>query len=1070
MHFKTLLQTVTFALLCFITKAQVSVTTQHNDLLRTGWNNRETALTPANVNNQHFGNVFRVSVDDQIYAQPLVASDVLINGSKQNVVYVATVGNTVYAIDGANGTVYWSKNYTPASQRPPKNTDMTGACGGNYRDFSGNIGIVGTPVIDSATQTIYFVARSIDGNNQFYQYLHAVDIKTGNENSGSPMLIEASVSNASGAGSKNGVVSFDPQKNNQRQALTLFNGTVYITFSSHCDWGPYHGWVLGYDKTTLQRKAVYNVTPDGYNAGLWESGGGPAVDANSSNMYLVTGNGNIGTLNGLSDLRGRGESALQIKLTDNAITPTDFFTPYNYDALEAADLDYGSMAAFLIPNTNLFLTGCKDGNMYLLDTADLGGLNSSYNRVKQTIALGSNITLRCQPSYYRSTGKEFVYVWSENSQLKAYPVDRSANNLNVNSLITGTPRGPEGAIGAMLSTSSNGDKDGTGIVWASYASNGDANQSVRPGILRAFDANDITKELWNSDQNATRDAVGNYAKFSSPTIANGKVYLSTFSNQLIAYGITDTVTQTNCGDNLSLNKPAYASSTEGGEYLPGNATDASTDTRWASAKEVDPQWIYVDLGHYDSICNISLTWEVALAEDFKIQVSVDTSNWTTIDSVSGNTSFSNSFNVKAAGRYVRILGTKRGTPYGYSLYDFKVFGSEIEGCVTPTGVTVNNIDTTSAVIRWNAVNGALSYNVQYKLTAASTWQQGNTQADTLQLADLSCSNYYDYRVQTVCTDGSTSNYSAQGSFNTLTCGNCGFLPTRIYTGDIGDVGIGGEACFSAPDNYVVKGSGKDVADTADAFRFVYKTFTGDGQVEVKVETQDATARLNKAGVMFRQTLDANSPNVFMNLSSARGAIFQYRKKTGGRSAGENVEGLNAPYYVRIVKKGTQYKGFVSADYNTWTMVSSINIPTMGLNGSAIYAGLAVTSHNNTKLSTANFKQFDVVFDSGEQTTDKEANLVKGNTLKNVTSGQMKLNVYPNPARSNFTVDFSIAQKQNITVSITGLGDGRIYYKESLTNFSGSYHKDNASFRLKSGSYVVFVKTNTGVVSKILIKE
>ena len=166
----------------------------------------------------------------------------------------------------------------------------------------------------------------------------------------------------------------------------------------------------------------------------------------------------------------------------------------------------------------------------MLDTANLGGYHAGTNNVKQTIALGSNITLRCQPSYYRSATKEFVYVWSENSQLKAYPVNRTADNLDVANLVTGSAQGPTGANGAVLSTSSNNNADGSGILWASYASSGDANQSVRPGILRAFDANDITKELWNSNQNPGRDAVGNYAKFSAPTIANGKVYLPTFSN------------------------------------------------------------------------------------------------------------------------------------------------------------------------------------------------------------------------------------------------------------------------------------------------------------------------------------------------------------------------------------------------------------------------------------------------------------------------------------------------------------------------------------------------------------
>lgn len=1062
MNIKCLLLFV--AILCAtMSYSQVSVVTQHNDLLRTGWNNKETKLQPSNVNVRQFGKVFGVKVDDQLYAQPLIAGNLLLNGKQHNVVFAATVNNTIYAIDGDSGSIYWTKNYTPASQRPPKNSDMTGACGGNYKDFSGNIGIVGTPVIDTTAQLIYFVARSTNGSGKFYQYLHAVDIKTGVEKAGSPVLITASVS-GNGAGNSGGIISFDPQKNNQRQALTLYNGKVYITFSSHCDWGPYHGWILGYDAATLQQKAVYNATPNGYNAGIWESGGGPSIDS-LGNMYIVTGNGSVGYNGNASDLINRGESALRLTTNNDSLKVADFFTPKNYNSLENADLDYGSMGAFLIPASNTYFTGCKDGNLYLLNTTNLGGYSSSANNVKQTIPLGSNITLRCQPSYYRSNTKEYVYVWSENSQLKAYPFNRTNGILDVANLVTGSAPGPLGANGAVLSTSSNKSADGSGILWASYAASGDANQSVRPGILRAFDANDVTKELWNSNQNPGRDAVGNYAKFSAPTIANGKVYLPTFSNQLIAYGIVDSTLQSNCTTNLAVNQPAVALSIETPAFPASYAFDNNPSTRWSSQYS-DPQWIYVDLGQRDSICNITLQWEAALGKDFQLQVSDDTSHWTIIKSITGNTSFVNSINVKAAGRYVRMYGTARGTALGYSLYEFQVFGSVIQGCTTPTGVTVNGIDTTSAVVRWSKSATAVSYNVQFKLTSTSNWQTTNTKADTLKLTNLSCGNYYDYRVQSVCMGGDISAYSQTGNFNTLTCTACGFLPTRFYTTDIGNVGIGGEACFSAPNNYLVKGSGKDIAGSADAFRFVYKTFTGDGKVQAIVFTQDSTNGLNKAGVMFRTSLDSGSANVFMALTSGKGADFQYRSTTGGVSKGKVKTGISAPYYVRIVKSGTTYKGYVSQTQNGWTLVSQISIPGMGANGAPIYAGLAVSSHDNSKLSTALFKQFQVVFDSTSTAIIAQPGFAKLNSVTNALS----LQVYPNPAADNFVVDFNIQQQQDVFVSIAGLGDGRIYYTEKLHDFSGNYHKDNRNFRIGNGSYVVFVKTASATVSKILIKQ
>ncbi|HEX9499043.1 MAG TPA: hypothetical protein VF926_11860, partial [Mycobacterium sp.] len=200
----------------------VSVLTQHNDNTRAGLNDNEAALTTRNVNVQRFGKVFTIPVDGDVYAQPLVVGHAI--GGDRNVVYVATVNNTVYAVDGDNGTVYWQKNFTRSGMRPPRATDMTGACGGNYNNFSSGIGIVGTPVIDSTSGTMYFVARSTTGST-YVQYLHAVNILNGNEVSGSPKAITASVS-GNGDGSVNGTVTFDPQKENQRPGLTLLNGIV----------------------------------------------------------------------------------------------------------------------------------------------------------------------------------------------------------------------------------------------------------------------------------------------------------------------------------------------------------------------------------------------------------------------------------------------------------------------------------------------------------------------------------------------------------------------------------------------------------------------------------------------------------------------------------------------------------------------------------------------------------------------------------------------------------------------------------------------------------------------------
>jgi hypothetical protein len=512
----------------------VAVLTQHNDNTRSGWNANETAFTTSNVNVRQFGAVFTLPVDDQVYAQPLVVGHVSVGGGYHNVVYIATVNNTLYAYDGDGGTLYWQESFTAPGMRPPSHTDMTGACGGSYQDFSGNIGIVGTPVIDAARGTMYFVARSTTGST-FVQYLHAVNIVDGNEIAGSPTAITATYS-GNGDGSVNGVIAFDAQRQNQRQGLTLLNGVVYVTFSSHCDWGPYHGWILGYDAATLQQRVVYNATPNGYAGGMWESGTGMAADA-AGNLYVVTGNGTVGDAADPTSPTNRAESALKLTPAGSTLRVASYFTPYDYQYLNDNDLDYGGMGGFLIPNSGYYLTGAKDGTLYLLNKDDMGGYLPSSNQVQQVVALGATANMHCQTAYYKGSSKEFIYIWSENDSLRAIPFDRASNLLDPQSQVVFSGVGPTGQSGAVLSVSSNGSKDGTGIVWASYAFSGDAEHNVSPGILRAFDANDVAKELWNNRQNVSRDGAGNYAKFSSPTIANGHVYLPTFSNQVVVYGL-----------------------------------------------------------------------------------------------------------------------------------------------------------------------------------------------------------------------------------------------------------------------------------------------------------------------------------------------------------------------------------------------------------------------------------------------------------------------------------------------------------------------------------------------------
>jgi hypothetical protein len=380
------------------------------------------------------------------------------------------------------------------------------------------------------------VARTKE-NGAYFQWLHAVDLGDGAERPGSPVEIKASMA-GTGIGSVNGMVSFDPMRNNQRSALLLHEGVVYIAWSSHCDEGPYHGWVIGYDARTLAQAVVWNASPGGTQAGIWMSGQGISVD-DMGFMYLITGNGT-------ADLQGgpnRGESFLKLKREGNTLTIVDWFTPYNYLFLERTDRDLGASGAMLIPGSNLVLGGSKEGKLYVLDRNNLGGFNAEGDtQIVQTISVtGLNRShMHSTPVYWKSGAGEYVYTMAEEDYLRQMTVTGGKMQMrSMSTLRTPFDPGPKPGgytmPGGVLVLSSSGDKTNTGILWTTGAINKDANQAVVPGILRAFDASDVGKdELWNSERNP-RDSFGTFAKFNPATVYNGRVYVPTFSKQYCVY-------------------------------------------------------------------------------------------------------------------------------------------------------------------------------------------------------------------------------------------------------------------------------------------------------------------------------------------------------------------------------------------------------------------------------------------------------------------------------------------------------------------------------------------------------
>ena len=506
---------------------QVAVLTQHNDNYRTGANLNERKLTPATVNRSSFGKLFTVNVDGQIYAQPLYVSGLYLpNKTQHNIVYVATMTNNLYALDADNGAKLWSRNYGA----PIPVGDVQCCC----TDISSTIGILSTPVIDADTGTIYFVSRNKNTDGTYHQWLNAADISTGAAKLGGPKEITGTY----------GSLTFDPKIHNQRPALTLANGSIYIAWASHNDCGPYHGWVMSYSAATLAQTGTYVNTPTGSIGGIWQAGQGLTVD-DGGNVYFSSGNGSF-----TADGANTGNSFVKLS---SGLTQLDWFTPFNSNNLNAQDADLGSAGLLAIPGTHYVVGGGKQGVMYLVDTTNMGHYNSSQDNVVQEWqaihGVGSS-HIHGTPIYYNSpyTGPT-MYVWGENDNLRAYKFDTTLGRFNTTAIARSTMTAPVtnangGMPGGFLSLSALGSNPNTAIIWASTPYNANANNAVVQGVLHAFDATTL-KELWSDKTNAARDDIGSFAKFCPPTVANGKVYMASFgamgavngSGALVVYGL-----------------------------------------------------------------------------------------------------------------------------------------------------------------------------------------------------------------------------------------------------------------------------------------------------------------------------------------------------------------------------------------------------------------------------------------------------------------------------------------------------------------------------------------------------
>jgi hypothetical protein len=499
------------------------VLTYHNDNARTGQALTETILTTSNVNSTRFGKLFQVSVDGKVDAQPLYASALTIpSQGAHNVLLVATEQDSVYAFDADSGTQLWKVSLLPAGETP---SDDRG-CG----QVSPEIGITATPVIDRSSGpngTIYVVAMSKDSSSAYHQRLHAVDMTSGAEEFGGPKEVQASFP-GTGDNSDGTNVIFDPSQYKERPGLLLLNHVIYTSWSSHCDDAPYTAWIIAYNETTLKQANVLNLTPNGHEGSVWMSGAGLAADS-AGYVYPLLANGTFDTTlndSGFPSHSDYGNAFVKLSTANGGLAVADYFTMSNTVSESNADEDLGSGGALVLPDMtdangvtrHLVVGAGKDQTLYLADRDNMGKFNPPADNIYQELRSALPGGIFSMPAYfngrlyYGPVGYNLLAFQFSNAKLQTTPVSSTGTTFTY--------------PGATPSISANGSADA--IVWAT--------ENTNPAVLHAYDASDMSKELYNSNQAGARDQFGTGNKFITPTIANGKVYVGT-TNGVGAFGL-----------------------------------------------------------------------------------------------------------------------------------------------------------------------------------------------------------------------------------------------------------------------------------------------------------------------------------------------------------------------------------------------------------------------------------------------------------------------------------------------------------------------------------------------------
>ncbi len=992
----------TFGLLLLTTFSRAQLTdvlTQHNDYNRSGWDSTETILNTSNVTPTNFGLLYKRNVNDQIYAQPLVVTGVMIGGVPKNIVYVATVSNRLYAFDADDGTIdpYWTDDFTPSGETIPNAIDIhANLCGFTYTDFQGNFnlgqigsfGIVGTPVIDKSTNTIYLVSRYRDmvvdntplnttdhsddpqwSSAGFYEVVHALDLSTGAEKFNGPVVIDPVTTAVPGVGPSHdasNMVHWDPRRNNQRGGLLISNGVVYIPFGGHCDMNDYHGWILGYQTNDLTKQVIrYATTPNDGRGGIWMSGAGPALDA-SGNLFFTTGNATDSSLASSPSNVGLSVIKAAPDFTNHTLQNVAWLKPTSYTAYNVSDLDFGT-GIVLVPGSNMLVTAHKTGRLMVTKKNAIGGeFNETSSNFLGAYDLGAGNSAQSHSgiSYFGGTNRQYIYQFSEFTHVQAFPVNRGASTLGSPIINTSVP-GNTGLEGGYSSVSSNGGDPSTAILWVTHLT------GPGGGTMHALKADDITQELWNSDGNAL-DALGRYSKMCPVTIANGKVYAPTFSGTLNVYGLL--AGNSRCINNVALNKPTKGSpNTDNANVPASNANDGNPLTRWGVFGGL-PTYLIVDLQSRFDICKIDIHWNNIMdyATFFNIDISDDTTaGWTTVNTITNNIfpsggPFQNTYNEHCTGRFVRI-NVQPGSQFFTSIAEILIFGSPANNCIAPSvsGMSVTNITTNSATLNWMPVPGVTDYIVKYKGPTVDSYitryvhdGSGSGNPLSIDIGALTCGFSYDFDIQSDCGGGHISETN-KIPFKALPCSTTCLPLTRFYNGDLGNIPIAGSSCYVAPE-FNVAGSGSGLGGNGDQFQFFYADLNNDEDFVMRISSQDPTPASNMAGIMMRDSVTDIARFIFIGKTGDNNLLMIYRQTVGGTAViATTPNALNANYF-RINKSGNVYSAFFGiSSTGPWNQIlSAPQSVNLGFGSQTIKIGMAVASLSTMTDSKASFDNLD----------------------------------------------------------------------------------------------------------------